>query len=245
LGGVPVKSKRKALALILIALMILASPVMAAWAWVQDDAIYDNVASTTIVKAFTSSVTAGSLIVVQVSANTTTGTATCADSLGQTYTLAVGPTVNATFGYSQWIFYFANSAAGANTVTVTFSVSINSKRLHILEYSGLATSAVLDVTAAATGYSATPASGAATTTTNNQLIFGGGFMDSSDIAAGTGFTARQAADGYIKPEDKNGATAGSYNATFTSSSAAEWIAQMATFKEPSGAGAASRRRILK
>ncbi len=208
-----------------------------AWAWVQDDSIYDTQGSTTVVKAFTTNVTAGSLIVVKVSANTTTATATCADSLGQTYSLAVGPTVNASLGgsgFTQWVFYFANSAAGANTVTVTFSASIPFKRMVIVEYSGLATSAVLDVTAAATGNSASPDSGAATTTANNELIFGGGITDSGNIGAGTGFTAREAPDAYSKPEDKNGATAGSYNATFTTS-ASQWIAQMATFKEPSAA----------
>lgn len=178
------------------------------WAWVQDDTNFVDINATTIAKAFTSNVTAGSLLVVLVTHNGGTGTATCADSLGQTFTLAVGPTQTPDTTFNQWIFYFPNSSAGANTVTVTFSVNSNRSRLAILEYSGIATTSPLDVTAAANGTSAAPNSGAATTGSANELIFGGAISFQPDTTAGAGFTSRQAADGFDRPEDKNGAAAG-------------------------------------
>jgi len=62
------------------------------------------------------------------------------------------------------IFYAENIAAGANTVTVSDSISGGTLRFAILEYAGVATVNSLDVTAAATGNSVSPNSGTATTT---------------------------------------------------------------------------------
>lgn len=205
-------------------------------AFVQDDAYYSESASaTTAVKAFTGNVAAGSLIVVAVSgSNTGTVTATSSDSINGAHLLAVGPTVHATLGtqgFRQWIFYFANSGSGACTVTVSFSATIGFRRLMILEYSGIATSSALDQTAAATGNSGTADSGAQTTTQADELIFGLGINENGDITTGSGFTGREAADLYTKPEDKIVSSTGSYNATFGGSST-NWIAQMATFKAP-------------
>jgi hypothetical protein len=210
-----------------------------AWAWVQDDSFYSGVTpDNTAVKAFTSNVAAGSLIVVAVSVATNTETATCAGSRNGSFTLAVGPTRNGSLGgseFSCWIFFFPNSAAGSETVTVTFSASLPYRRLNILEYSGIATSSALDGSAENIGATGTADSGSDSTSVANELIFGYGLQDAGDITAGTGFTPRTEADGYDQTEDKNGVTAGSYNATFGGSSA-RWIAQMATFKQPAEGG---------
>ena len=100
--------------------------------------------------------------------------------------------------------------------------------VRILEYRGVTT---LDVTAGASGNSATASSGAATTTVANELIFGADMVATLTKAAGTGFTSRviTTPDGDIA-EDKTVTTAGSNTATATLTSAGPWVMQMATFK---------------
>lgn len=209
-----------------------------AWAFVQATAVASGSGSaTTVALAYTSNVVAAHLLVAYVTYQDTaqTVTATCADSLGQTWSAAIGPTRNSGLGggWTQYIFYFANTVAGADTVTVTFSASVAFRRLDILEYSGIATTTPLDVTSGAIGSGAsTKSSGSATTTQNNDLIFGGGITDAGDIAAGATFTSRASSDSFERSEDKNGAVAGSFDANFTGANA-QWIVQMATFKEPS------------
>ncbi len=107
---------------------------------------------------FTAAQTAGNLNVVVVGWNDTTRTVTnVTDSRGNTYVRAVGPTA-VSGALSQSIYYAKNivgAAAGANTVTVQFSGSAYYPDIRILEYSGLDLTNPLDVTAAATGSTAT------------------------------------------------------------------------------------------
>mgnify|MGYP003694098711 CR=1 FL=1 len=63
-------------------------------------------------------------------------------------------------------------AAGANTVTVRFTVAAHYADIRILEYSGLDQANPVDVTAAAIGTNVVTNSGAATTTNAHDLIFG-------------------------------------------------------------------------
>lgn len=75
------------------------------------------------------------------------------DSNGDTYILAVGPTVNSGAGTAT-INYAPNigaAAANANTVTVTWNVAVPAPEVRITECSGISTTNPLDVTAAATG----------------------------------------------------------------------------------------------
>ena len=95
---------------------------------------------------------AGDLNVIVVGWNDTTATVTgVTDSRGNTYTLAVGPTVLSGVA-SQSIYYAKNiqaAAAGANTVTVAFSRAASFPDIRIAEYSGADPSNPVDVTAAA------------------------------------------------------------------------------------------------
>ncbi|OLC92743.1 MAG: hypothetical protein AUH86_18145 [Acidobacteria bacterium 13_1_40CM_4_58_4] len=95
---------------------------------------------------------------------------TVTDSNGNTYRQA------AQIGFTSSqvtlaIYYAENIKSGANTVTVTQSVS-GPLRIAILEYSGVATSNSLDVTAVATATSTSANSGNATTTANGDLLLG-------------------------------------------------------------------------
>src|SRR5208283_2193655 len=89
------------------------------------------------------------------------------------------------------IFYAENIAGGANTITVSQAASA-ALRFAILEYSGVAKSGSLDVTAAAQGNSASPNSGNTTTTANGDLLLGV-IMTSNPatFTAGSGYSVEE------------------------------------------------------
>jgi hypothetical protein len=176
--------------------------------------------------------TAGDLNIVVVGWNDTTATVqSVKDSAGNTYNVAIGPTSGT--GLRQSIYYAANIVGGSNTVTVTFSQAAAYPDVRILEYRGLAT---LDVTAGASGSSASANSGSATTTAANELIFGASMVSTTTTAAGSGFTSRiiTSPDGDLA-EDKVVTAAGSNSATATLSSG-PWVMQMATFRAAGSSG---------
>src|SRR2546429_2933577 len=115
--------------------------------------------------AFSSNNTSGNWIGVAVRAGRSGEVFTVTDSKGNTYHQAVqlNITVDTPNGDTLAIFYAENIAAGANTVTVSDTISAT-LRFAILEYSGMATASSLDVFSSAQGPSASPNSGNATTT---------------------------------------------------------------------------------
>jgi hypothetical protein len=184
--------------------------------------------NSTVAVAYATAQTAGDLNVVAVGwGDTTSAVSSVTDSRGNTYTRAVGPTVNAG---QQSIYYAKNIAAGANTVTVTFNQAASYPDVRILEYSGLDTTNPLDVTAGAVGTGTAASSGAATTTVANELIFGTGTAGGNGFsAAGSGFTSRVLNIYGSLAEDKIVTGTGSNSTTGTVASST-WIMQMATFK---------------
>ena len=99
---------------------------------------------------------------------------TVRDSKGNTYQNAIQLNVTADVpnGDTAAIFYAENIAGGANTITVSDSISGSTLRFAILEYSGVATANSLDVAKAAQGTSTAPNSGNATTTAGGDLLLG-------------------------------------------------------------------------
>jgi hypothetical protein len=185
----------------------------------------------TVAVTYPAAQTAGDLNVVVVGWNDTTATVqSVKDSAGNTYSLAIGPTIGV--GLQQSIYYAPGIAGGNNTVTVTFSQAAAFPDVRILEYRGVTT---LDVTAGASGNSASASSGAATTTSANELIFGANTVATFTAAAGSGFTSRiiTSPDGDIA-EDKLVTTAGSNSTTATLTGSGPWVMQMATFSAVSG-----------
>jgi hypothetical protein len=157
--------------------------------------------------------------------DTTSTVQSVKDSLGNKYSLAIGPTAGT--GFSQSIYYAPSILAGTNTVTVTFNQAAASPDIRILEYRGVTT---LDVTAGTSGNSAAASSGAATTTSANELIFGANTVATGNKTAGSGFTSRiiTSPDSDLA-EDEIVTTAGSYTATATLTASGPWVMQMATF----------------
>jgi hypothetical protein len=204
--------------------MLAAAP---AWAGILPvQSAQANVTSSSISVAFPSNNAAGNLLVVGVEANYSSGpTITVTDTLNGSYTSAIAPTswYNGVYQAVQ-IFYFPNCAGGANTVTATAS---NGSWINVVaaEYSGAATSAVLDgAGASATGSSASASTGSFAVTAND-LIVGMALMQGS-TAAGSGFVSR-GTDGYSLLEDQIAGTA-SANATWTGNSGA-WGAVAVAF----------------
>jgi len=185
----------------------------------------------TIAVSYPAAQTAGDLNVVAVGWNDTTSTVqSVKDSGGNSYLLAIGPTIGTAL--QQSIYYAPAIVGGGNTVTVTFNQAAALPDIRILEYRGVTT---LDVTAGASGSSTAASSGAATTTNANELVFGANMVAAQNKTVGTGFTSRiiTVPDSDLA-EDKIVTAAGSNSATATLTAAGPWVMQMATFSAVSG-----------
>ena len=207
--------------------------------YVQGNYATPQASQTTVSVKFNAVQIAGDLNVVAVGWNDSTATVSgVTDTAGNAYTLAVGPTVISGVA-TQSIYYAKNivaAAAGANTVTVTFSPGARYPDIRILEYSGADPANPVDVTAAGSGNSATSSSGSATTTNTTDLLFAANLVQSTTTGAGSGFTSRllTAPDSDIA-EDRMVTATGSYSATAPLSSA-PWIMQMVAFRTPVSGG---------
>ena len=205
-------------------------PPTAGIQFVQVNAATPNPSAAAVGVAYQNPQGAGDLNIVVVGWNDTTSTITSVkDGMGNTYSLAVGPIVGNRL--SQSIYYATNILAGTNKVSVTFNQSAASPDVRILEYSGLDTTAPLDVTASATGNGSTASSGSATTNAANELIFGADTVFTGNSGAGSGFTARiiTSPDSDLAEDEIVGVT-GSYAATAPLTSSGNWVMQMVTFK---------------
>jgi hypothetical protein len=186
--------------------------------------------------------TSGNLNIVVVGwSDTTAAVSSVTDSLGNVYTLAVGPTTHpgsaGTFSLTQSIYFAKNivgAAANANTVTVRFTVAAALADIRILEYTGIDPVNPVDGIASAIGTDAFADSGAVTTTHANDLLFGANTVFTSTWGAGTGFTSRviTAPDSDIA-EDRVVSAVGSYSASAPLTGAGPWVMQMWRFVEPS------------
>ena len=160
--------------------------------------------------------------------DTTSSIKSITDTQGNTYTGAVGPT--RTTGLQQSIYYAKDIVGGSNEVTVRFNQTAMYPDVRVLEYRGEDTTDPLDVTAAVPGTGAAANSGSATTTSSNELIFGSGTTSNVFSAAGSGFAPRMINVFGNIAEDKIATSSGSYSATATTTSASNWVMQMATFR---------------
>lgn len=206
------------------------------WAHVQSRAATGGGAGTTQALAFTTNVTAGSLIVVCAHTNNTArAISSIADSLGGSYGAAGATQTRASHGAGD-IWFAKNSAAGANTVTVTFNGSLSgvSTYVCIAEYSGIDTTSPADGFAAANGSSTTPSSGNVTTTAADSLVVGFCYAGGTASASG-GFTSRQTVNGDLF-EDIDKAVAGTVAAVCTQAPTQVWIMMGAGFKQAAGGG---------
>ena len=197
----------------------------------------DPASSASVAVPFTAAQTAGDLNVVVVSFNdSTTQVSTVTDTSGNTYTLAVGPTLS-TGNATQSIYYakaIAAASANANTVTVTLTASASYPDIRIAEYSGVDTTAPLNGTAAASGTGVNLDSGALTTTNANDLLFASSYVAHDTTGPGTSFTQRLITQDASIVEDRIVTTTGTYDGTAPQDSSGWWVMQMVAFKAASG-----------
>lgn len=205
---------------------------------VQTNGVTNNTSSTSVAQSFSSNVGAGNLIVASLSFSTSTGAtlSQCSDNRGNVYYVATY-TVDSTTNRALAICYAPNAAAGATTVTATFSAAATTRRLILNEYRGLQGDNVLDIisTNMATGTTAADnvTSSAATTGNAGELIFGAVLNTGADttITAGTSFTQRAFLNNKdMAVQDRIQAAAGSVASTQTFGAARQYLAHMVTFK---------------
>jgi len=210
------------------------SPAASAIAFVQGNYATPQSPTVLVSVPFTAAQTAGNANVVAVGWNDTTSTVvSVADTAGNAYRLAVGPTVRSG-ALTQSIYYAAGivaSAAGGNAVRVTFSAPAQFPDIRALEYSGIDPVTPVDVTAAATGATATSSTPAVATLNANDLLFAANIVSTLTRAAGTGFTKRMITqpDGDLV-EDRTVSVTGSYASTAPLSGAGAWVQQMVAFR---------------
>ena len=184
--------------------------------------------------SFKSNNTAGNWIGVVISGSPSSAdTFTVTDSNGNQYHPALvfgGTSLNTTLA----IYYAENIKGGANTVKVVPNSGVY-LRIAILEYSGLAASSSLDVTAAAQGTSAGANSGSAMTTASGDLLLGALITKNGHSLTGsTGYTFREFVPAQpstkLGVEDQVLTTSGATSAGATLSSSDTWIMGLAAFK---------------
>jgi hypothetical protein len=190
--------------------------------------------------AFSSANTAGNFIAVVVRAAKAFQVLTVSDSRGNTYHQAIQSNLTVD-GESIAIYYAESIAGGPNTVTVAESIPNSTLRFAILEYSGVAPSNSLDVTASSQGVDTSPSSGNATTTGVGELLMAEiTNANGTTFGAGSGFTLEEsvpAAPGSkLLVEDGIKALPGVVSGTASMAALDNWGAVLATFK-PASAGA--------
>jgi len=186
--------------------------------------------------AFNQNNAAGNWIAVVIRAGRSGQVFTVTDSQKNAYHKAVqfNVTVDGPNGDTLGIFYAENIAAGANTITVSNTISAT-LRYAILEYSGVALANSMDGAATAQGTSASPNSGNLTTTASGDLLLGAIMTGNpASFTAGSGYTVEEAVP--AKPntkliaEDQIQLGAGIAAASALLNSSDSWGAALATFK---------------
>jgi Concanavalin A-like lectin/glucanases superfamily/IPT/TIG domain len=184
--------------------------------------------------------TAGNFIVVCVRAGALNEVIAVSDTRTNLYHRAIQFNQTAD-GFTGAIFYAENIGAGANTVTVSDNIS-GTLRFSILEYSGVATSASLDVATAAQGHSTAPSSAPSVNTTANGDLLVGTMMtgNNDNFTAGAGYKIEESAPGQgnakLIVEDQIQSISGGATATATIGSTDDWAAGLAAFKAGNGTG---------
>ena len=207
-------------------------------AFIQSNYAVPHPNASTVSIPYSAAQNAGDLNVIVVGWNDSiTQVASVADSSGNNYILAVGPTVQVGVA-TQSIYYarsIASAAANANVVTVTFNAAANSPDIRIAEYSHVDPVNALDSSAAAQGSGTLADSGNLLTSVSNDLILGANVVKTATTGPGVGFTNRVITnpDGDIL-EDRLAASPGSYNATAPNSPAGSWIMQAVAFRVAGG-----------
>jgi hypothetical protein len=185
-----------------------------------------------VVVAYGAAQTAGNTNVVVVGwKDPTRNIVSVADSKGNVYTRAVGPTARS--GYATQSIYYATNISAANArenvVSVAFDGDTPVVDIRLAEYAHIDPVNPIDVTAAAQGLSALSDSGGLATT-HTDVIVAASFAETTATAAGGSFTARVITDPNGDALIDQVGMAGSYDATAPLLSSGQWIMQAVAFR---------------
>lgn len=163
------------------------------------------------------------------------------DSLSQTYTATAQVTSGS---FSMRTFYIPSSASGADTATCNFASAVTYPAVLIQEYSGLAKSSPLDVSATNSG-TGTTATGGNVTTTVPDMLYGVYYGTESLASVPIGWFIRNAgspdSDGSA---DITEVSTGTYTSSFTMSSSGNWVAGTLAFKIAAGTTTLSQAIVV-
>jgi hypothetical protein len=242
--AIPRVSLHVRLLLAAIAIMLgvgLSAPLASASIALVQHASKDGGVTSSTSLVFPSANTTGNWLAVAIRGGHANQVFAVSDSRGNVYHAAVqlNQTLDAPNGETLAIFYAENIAGGANTITVSQSIANNTLRFAILEYSGVASSNSLDVTASAQGSGTILNSGTTTTTAGGDLILGEATTaDSVTYTAGSGFvieeTVPAAPNTKLIVEDAVQTAAGAVSAGVTLSKSDNGGALLAAFKAAGG-----------
>jgi len=236
--------KKVVLSNILLLLLALARPAWGAAAFVQSN-LTNAAASTTSVAVTISAVGSGNLVsgCVGWTPNPTATLSSVTDDKSNTYTVVDNN--GASDANGQWsTFYLKNITNGPVTITANFSGNATYRVIHVIEASGLDTSAPLDQhtmnfqTTPGTGTDAVT-SGAVTTTANGEFVAAcarkGSSGASGTYTVGTGYSNLITAGVVVSASESRVQTsAGSIAGTFTQSANNNDSTAIMTFKVPGG-----------
>lgn len=133
--------------------------------------------------------------------------------------------------YVQQVWFAPNVHAGGDTVTATLDRPVNLLEVRLVEYSGVAASAPVEVVAGGSGQNGTQMdSGTLTTHHAHDLLFMADTVGGTSPATlGSGFTERVASSGDACA-DRTVSAAGTYHADAMQPSAGKWIVQLIAFE---------------
>ena len=215
------------------------------WAWVSSlNNVTASGTGTTLAKAYSPNNTAGNFLSAWGTWGTGTSGATFADTANGTWSATVKTTNDAGNGQSISSCFFANCAAGANTVTMT-TPSSDHRGLIIREASGIVTVSPEDGTAAGSTQTAGTSHTTNTVTVSqaDDMVVGFIIEDSAGSATITSSSTIHSGDGPaivnnvdIACADKNGPASGTTSVAFTFSTSQTAILQCRCFKQAAAAG---------
>jgi hypothetical protein len=222
-----------ALAALVLSLCLLAAPATAHAAtrrlYVQKK-FFQVTAGTSVSVTLHKRTVAGNLLIAYVVWDNA-GAASVADTGGNTWASAAGPTA-APDGVNAQIFYAPGIAAGSDTVSATFAAPLTARGvLYVYEYSGLDRSAPLDAAVTAAGSGLTLDSGPLQTVATGELLFVGAHSNGRSVGRLThGYKVRARKYGNANAE-LIAAAPGTYEVTAVNKGTV-WSMQMAAFRPP-------------
>lgn len=180
--------------------------------------------------AFSSNVSPGSLLVCTVRMQQAGVTMSMTDSLGNTWVYIDDNQGGST---CLFMFYCANSLAGANTVNVTWGGTAATMRITVAEYQGADPVTPLDVhnQASATG---TLVSIPLTTSFDQALLVIGvnTALGSVETGGSAQYTVREAVNNFLGYADGYGVTAGPETGLINLATSSSWGGIIAAFRAP-------------